>query len=104
MSPTSYRAAPSRDLTLAEEKGFEPLAPYNDLLQKNYEAPSTRLGYSSKNIKMAEEKGFEPLRRLHDLSVFKTDPFNRTWVFLHKNKLVPKVGLEPTRVLMLAGF
>ena len=35
-------------------------------------------------IKMAEEKGFEPLRRFHDLSVFKTDPFNRTWVFLLK--------------------
>ena len=34
---------------------------------------------------MAEEKGFEPLRRFHDLSVFKTDPFNRTWVFLHNN-------------------
>ena len=32
--------------------------------------------------KMAEEKGFEPLRRFLDLSVFKTDPFNRTWVFL----------------------
>ena len=66
MSPTSYRAAPSRDLTLAEEKGFEPLAPYNDLLQKNYEAPSTRLGYSS--------------------------------------LLVPEAGLEPARVVKLAGF
>ena len=32
---------------------------------------------------MAEEKGFEPLRRFLDLSVFKTDPFNQTWVFLH---------------------
>ena len=32
---------------------------------------------------MAEEKGFEPLRRLHDLPVFKTGPFNQTWVFLH---------------------
>ena len=31
---------------------------------------------------MAEEKGFEPLRRLHDLPVFKTGPFNQTWVFL----------------------
>ena len=31
---------------------------------------------------MAEEKGFEPLRRLRDLLVFKTSPFNRTWVFL----------------------
>ena len=32
---------------------------------------------------MAEEKGFEPLRRSHDLPVFKTGPFNQTWVFLH---------------------
>ena len=51
---------------------------------------------------MAEEKGFEPLRRLHDLPVFKTGPFNQTWVFLQK--MVPKVGLEPTRGLILAGF
>ncbi len=50
---------------------------------------------------LAEEKGFEPLRRLRDLSVFKTDPFNQTWVFLH---LVPKAGLEPARGLNLAGF
>ena len=56
---------------------------------------------------MAEEKGFEPLRRLHDLPVFKTGPFNQTWVFLHKqilNKMVPKAGLEPARGLILAGF
>ena len=52
--------------------------------------------------KMAEEKGFEPLRRLHDLPVFKTGPFNQTWVFLHK--MVPKAGLEPARVLKPAGF
>ena len=32
---------------------------------------------------MAEEKGFEPLRHFHDLPVFKTGPFNQTWVFLH---------------------
>ena len=31
---------------------------------------------------MAEEKGFEPLRRSRDLPVFKTGPFNQTWVFL----------------------
>ena len=31
---------------------------------------------------MAEEEGFEPPRRSHALSVFKTDPFSRTWVFL----------------------
>ena len=33
-------------------------------------------------IFMAEEEGFEPPRRFHALSVFKTDPFSRTWVFL----------------------
>ena len=31
---------------------------------------------------MEEERGFEPLRALTPLSVFKTDPFSRTWVFL----------------------
>ena len=43
---------------------------------------------------MAEEKGFEPLRRFLDLPVFKTGPFNQTWVFLHFI-LVPQIGLEP---------
>ena len=52
---------------------------------------------------MAEEKGFEPLRRFLDLLVFKTSPFNQTWVFLHY-KLVPKAGLEPARDLTPAGF
>ena len=33
-------------------------------------------------LKVAEEKGFEPLRRVNDLPVFKTGPFNQTWVFL----------------------
>ena len=46
---------------------------------------------------MAEEKGFEPLHRLRDLPVFKTGPFNQTWVFLQR--LVPKAGLEPARGL-----
>ena len=32
--------------------------------------------------KMAEEEGFEPPHGLTRLSVFKTDPFSRTWVFL----------------------
>ena len=32
--------------------------------------------------KMAEEEGFEPPRALTPLSVFKTDPFSRAWVFL----------------------
>ena len=47
----------------------------------------TRLLHSAiKVLKMAEEKGFEPLRRSHDLPVFKTGPFNQTWVFLHQFK------------------
>ena len=37
---------------------------------------------------MAEEEGFEPPRGLTRLSVFKTDPFSRTWVFLRDIKLV----------------
>jgi hypothetical protein len=32
---------------------------------------------------MEEEEGFEPPRGVTRLSVFKTDPFSRTWVFLH---------------------
>jgi hypothetical protein len=31
---------------------------------------------------MEEEGGFEPPRAVTPLSVFKTDPFSRTWVFL----------------------
>ena len=31
---------------------------------------------------MEEEEGFEPPRGLTRLSVFKTDPFSQTWVFL----------------------
>ena len=52
---------------------------------------------------MAEKEGFEPPRQLPDLLVFKTSPFNQTWVFLHY-KLVPKAGLEPARDLTPAGF
>ncbi len=36
---------------------------------------------------MAEEEGFEPPRAVKPLSVFKTDPFSRTWVFLRDIKL-----------------
>ena len=57
------------------------------------------------NLKLAEEKGFEPLRRFPDLPVFKTGPFNQTWVFLHIfYKLVPQIGLEPIWAFTLAGF
>jgi hypothetical protein len=42
---------------------------------------------------MEEEGGFEPPRAVTPLSVFKTDPFSRTWVFL---RIMDPVGLEPT--------
>ena len=42
---------------------------------------------------MAEELGFEPRRRSHDLSVFKTDPFNHLGIPPY---MVDPVGLEPT--------
>ena len=37
--------------------------------------------------KMEEVEGFEPPRDLTPLSVFKTDPFSRTWVYLRVNKI-----------------
>ena len=47
---------------------------------------------------MEEEEGFEPPRGMTRLSVFKTDPFSQTWVFLRIIKIfvVDLVGLEPT--------
>ena len=40
-----------------------------------------------------EEEGFEPPRAVKLLSVFKTDPFSRTWVFLQN--YMDLAGLEP---------
>ncbi len=40
-------------------------------------------------------------RAVSDLPVFKTGPFNQTWVFL---QMVPKAGLEPARDMTPAGF
>ena len=42
---------------------------------------------------MAEEEGFETPRPVKALSVFKTDPFSRTWVFLQN--YMDLAGLEP---------
>ena len=42
---------------------------------------------------MEEEEGFEPPRGLTRLSVFKTDPFSQTWVFLHI--IIAAEGIEP---------
>ena len=37
-------------------------------------------------FKMEEEEGFEPPRGMTRLSVFKTDPFSQTWVFLRSTR------------------
>ena len=70
MSPTSYRAAPSRDKINKQiwrrKRDSNPCATFATSWFSR-PVPSTRLGYSS-------------------------------------NKLVPEVGLEPTRGLNLAGF
>ena len=46
---------------------------------------------------MEEVEGFEPPRGVTRLSVFKTDPFSQTWVYLQilKCLLVDLTGLEP---------
>src|SRR5699024_7824243 len=52
-------------------------------------------------ICMEEEEGFEPPRALTPLSVFKTDPFNQTWVFLRtiwwtlQDSNLRPIGYEP---------
>ena len=38
--------------------------------------------YTTHLVKMEEVEGFEPPRDLTPLSVFKTDPFSQTWVYL----------------------
>jgi hypothetical protein len=43
---------------------------------------------------MEEEEGFEPPRGLTRLSVFKTDPFSQTWVFLRIKKVLTVILLR----------
>ena len=50
--------------------------------------------------KMEEEEGFEPPRDLTPLSVFKTDPFSQTWVFLRVGQdIIYHVFKNPSTVL-----
>ena len=46
---------------------------------------------------MEEVEGFEPPRDSRRLSVFKTDPFSRTWVYLriYEALMVEPSGIEP---------
>ena len=37
---------------------------------------------------MEEVEGFEPPRGVTRLSVFKTDPFSRTWVYLQRENKI----------------
>src|SRR5699024_11704785 len=64
-------------------EGFEPTTS-RLLARRATTAPSPD---NNIKIKMAEEEGFEPPRAVKPLSVFKTDPFSRTWVFLRDIKL-----------------
>ena len=59
----------------------------------SYQTAPPRGVFETKNWKywkriMAEEEGFEPPRRSRALSVFKTDPFSRTWVFLRSSTTI----------------
>ena len=54
---------------------------------------ATELLHPAIMILMAEEEGFEPPRAVKPLSVFKTDPFSRTWVFLLN--YMDLAGFEP---------
>jgi hypothetical protein len=72
---------------MVEGDGFEPPNPEGADLQSaafSHFATPPQEGFVHKI--MAEEEGFEPPRGLTRLSVFKTDPFSRTWVFLRSKK------------------
>ncbi len=82
---------------MVEGDGFEPPNPEGaDLQSAAFSHFATPPSIKNNKI-MAEEEGFEPPRGLTRLSVFKTDPFSRTWVFLHyfKNNMVAAEGIEP---------
>ena len=48
---------------------------------------------STQFVKMEEVEGFEPPRGVTRLSVFKTDPFSQTWVYLQNYKMSFRQGL-----------
>ncbi len=54
---------------------------------------SNQLNYRTV-LKMEEVEGFEPPRGLTRLSVFKTDPFSQTWVYLRRKNMAAE-GIEP---------
>ncbi len=53
---------------------------------------------------MAEEEGFEPPRALTPLSVFKTDPFSRAWVFLRVGQVILYHVLKNMSTIILMFF
>jgi hypothetical protein len=69
---------------MVEGDGFEPPNPEGaDLQSAAFSHFATPPHWRIITIKfMEEEEGFEPPRGLTRLSVFKTDPFSQTWVFL----------------------
>ena len=67
-----------------EGDGFEPPNPEGaDLQSAAFSHFATPPHWRNDYLKlMEEEEGFEPPRGVTRLSVFKTDPFSQTWVFL----------------------
>ena len=59
-------------------------------------SPTSYQTAPSRDNMKKEDKGFEPLHGFTRLTVFKTVPFSRTWVILHKRVTMDLVGLEPT--------
>ncbi len=53
---------------------------------------------------MAEEEGFEPPRALTPLSVFKTDPFSRAWVFLRIRQIISYHVIFKTSTIIFSFF
>ena len=64
-------------------------------------SPTSYQTAPSRDITKWRRKRDSNPRAVSDLPVFKTGPFNQTWVFLH---VVPEAGLEPARDLTPAGF
>ncbi len=74
---------------MVEGDGFEPPNPEGADLQSAAFSHFATPPHIKTMIKLEEEEGFEPPRGVTRLSVFKTDPFSQTWVFLHnKNKTI----------------
>ena len=98
---TGRRDKPLHYRTMVAEEGFEPTT--SGLWAQRATSCSTP------RYKWRRKQDSNP-RALSRLSVFKTDPFSRTWVFLRlyllkilNSKMVDPAGLEPATARLWAG-